>query len=572
MNKLKKILFALAVAVSLGLVGASDAYAQANCPVSAVPVVVRDKGLTELTGNILLGPPGSPCSGVIPAGGIQLTITIQPSVANITNATGTPPTALVVGATNVAPGTLVVGTLSTVAPNTVNFTIPAEAALTSITIGVGTAVAGMTGIRVNVAASGITFPSVVQGFITSSPAGILSLAGNVNTVTIATPQPGLAATFTAGTGIAQCLPRTLTAAATTSFTNSTAAGLPAATIAFGTGGATGAPTAPLATSISRIVASEGYASSFQIAGAGGEGSDATQGTRLLIRLTGLPTNLAVYAQQIILTGTGGGTLAITLVTGTDANGAGGALVAGPVGGTANGIAVTAGTATIVYQVTASTSSVLESVTIAIGMFTFGTPSAGVATASIALAPISTIGVAAALSATAAPIPRFIDFPFTGPVVTVTICQTNILFPYVTNQLGYDVGLAIANTTSDSPVFGTVSQTGTCVYNFYGTNTPAGGTFTTPAFAGGVTDARLLSSMAPGFTGYSIAQCNFQLGHGFFFIVYNLGTSAGVAQGSPALIIPQPVSPATRSSLASTPGGLPGVGAGGPTSFGEGLGH
>src|SRR3989304_6000481 len=110
MNKVKKIIFALAVVVSLGLVGASDAYAQANCPVSAVPVVVRDKGLTELTGNIVLGGvglPGPSCSGAIPVGGIQLTITIQPATAVITNATGVPPTAVVVGTTNAAPGTLV---------------------------------------------------------------------------------------------------------------------------------------------------------------------------------------------------------------------------------------------------------------------------------------------------------------------------------------------------------------------------------------------------------------------------------------------------------------------------------
>ncbi|MBI1955374.1 MAG: hypothetical protein HYS38_03175, partial [Acidobacteria bacterium] len=60
----------------------------------------------------------------------------------------------------------------------------------------------------------------------------------------------------------------------------------------------------------------------------------------------------------------------------------------------------------------------------------------------------------------------------------------------------------------------------------------------------------------------ITQCNFQLGHGFFFIVFQLGTSAGVAQGSPALIILQPLSPVvTRQGLASF----------GPP-FGEALGH
>jgi RHS repeat-associated protein len=80
------------------------------------------------------------------------------------------------------------------------------------------------------------------------------------------------------------------------------------------------------------------------------------------------------------------------------------------------------------------------------------------------------------------IPRFCDKSTSGNIFAINICQTNLLFPFVTNQLGFDTGLAISNTTSDP--FGT-TQCGTCTLNFYGAGAPAGagmstGTIHTPS--------------------------------------------------------------------------------------------
>jgi RHS repeat-associated protein len=50
--------------------------------------------------------------------------------------------------------------------------------------------------------------------------------------------------------------------------------------------------------------------------------------------------------------------------------------------------------------------------------------------------------------------------------------TSPLFPFLTNQLGFDTGISIANTSTDP--FGTTTQSGTCSLNFYGagaTNPP-----------------------------------------------------------------------------------------------------
>jgi hypothetical protein len=93
-------------------------------------------------------------------------------------------------------------------------------------------------------------------------------------------------------------------------------------------------------------------------------------------------------------------------------------------------------------------------------------------------------------------------------------ETRLLFPFMTNQDGFDTGLAISNTSMDP--FGTVTETGSCTLTFYGAAAP-----TTPAntgtIAAGTTYASLVSVLAPGFQGYMIADCDFDFAHGFAFV-------------------------------------------------------
>jgi hypothetical protein len=129
---------------------------------------------------------------------------------------------------------------------------------------------------------------------------------------------------------------------------------------------------------------------------------------------------------------------------------------------------------------------------------------------------STTGAAASASL---PIPRFSDsLDITKNAANIALCTTPMLFPYVINVNGFDTGMAIANTTSDP--FGTAAQAGTCSLWFYGSSAPtATGTnpFTTPIVATGTVYANLASTLAPGFSGYMIANCNFQFAHGFAFV-------------------------------------------------------
>jgi hypothetical protein len=126
---------------------------------------------------------------------------------------------------------------------------------------------------------------------------------------------------------------------------------------------------------------------------------------------------------------------------------------------------------------------------------------------------STSGAAASSSLT---IPRFSDsLDITKTIGTINLCTTPLLFPYVINVNGFDTGLAIANTTTDP--FGTAAQAGTCSLYFYGSSAPTTIPFVTPTVATGTVYANLASTIAPGFSGYMIANCNFQFAHGFAFV-------------------------------------------------------
>ena len=80
--------------------------------------------------------------------------------------------------------------------------------------------------------------------------------------------------------------------------------------------------------------------------------------------------------------------------------------------------------------------------------------------------------------------------------------TNLLFPFVTNQAGFDTGMSIANTGADP--FGTVGQASTCTLHFFG----AAGVFQvpTPSILPG-TNHNTLASIAVPVTGFVLEQAH-----------------------------------------------------------------
>jgi len=167
----------------------------------------------------------------------------------------------------------------------------------------------------------------------------------------------------------------------------------------------------------------------------------------------------------------------------------------------------------------------------------GTPPTGSGTVDMSYAPApNTTGLATTFSSSAGgaasnslPVPRFTDFnnvPSSNKVVTIGLCQTTILLPFITNEGGLETGIAVANTTTDT--LGTSNQSGTCAMTFYGD--AAGPTTTTapcnsagaclggaPVATGKVFAATLTSILGSSFQGYAIITCNFQYAHAFTFI-------------------------------------------------------
>jgi len=153
------------------------------------------------------------------------------------------------------------------------------------------------------------------------------------------------------------------------------------------------------------------------------------------------------------------------------------------------------------------------------------------------------------------------------VVDFVGCQTNLLFPYVTNYTGsggalgnWDTGIVVANTSSDpyqyTNIFGVylgaIPTAGTCSFYVYGATTgsltPTAdaapvATFTTPPVYTGGVDSFLLSTMsAKGIpAGYAIAVCNFLNGTGYALVADNANGLGnwGVMGNYLAYVIPNP---------------------------------
>jgi hypothetical protein len=148
------------------------------------------------------------------------------------------------------------------------------------------------------------------------------------------------------------------------------------------------------------------------------------------------------------------------------------------------------------------------------------------------------------------IPRFAIVttpPFGATFVSIGLCQTTLLYPYVTGQgnAGFTTGLAVANTSMDpfgttGPIANTASalrETGSCTLYAYGKKISATGVASTAGLQYTIKGCDQTASPSPGnncfdivapgsvgtvsahvvfpdFQGYVIAVCNFQYAHGY----------------------------------------------------------
>jgi len=433
----------------------------------------------------------------------------------------------------------------------------------------GTRIIRITNVRLNATAYGTTTLQPVTVFISVSPSTVLPIQNTLQTVAFV--QPGLRLTTTPPAGaFQQCTDVTDGAAGSITFTEGFATAFKTRDTT-ATAGTIGPDQDTPLNSVCDYLAvcpvglSPNTESGFFNAsntggglnwGSGTGGNLATAGvasfgTRLRVYFSAVQSGVTISALDTVISN---GTLTLHAIS--DPLGAY-APIAGSAGSCTTGTCFSltpdsSGNAIAYYEVTAQDPTVVETATIPFAIsYTAspgtGSPALGTANFDGSFAPAESTASGVPNDSTEAltawnaasssdPIPRFMDNNPLQPWVVIVKCATHLLFPFATNQVGFDTGLAISNTSLD--VYGTSVQDGGCTLHFFQFASGAG---TNPAdypitdVAPGTTWASTVMAIAPGFQGYVIADCQFQYAHGFAFVTRVGATD--IAMGYLALVIP-----------------------------------
>ncbi len=269
-----------------------------------------------------------------------------------------------------------------------------------------------------------------------------------------------------------------------------------------------------------------------LSGSSGAGM-ATQGTRLRVQFNNVPAGLRLF---VTLHPSGYTTSNDAVLVSTASDGTGTYVATAKNATTASSctfassydfaeVPLFSNTGVAVWEVTATNALAIQTLDFGlIVAYTANTANSlpGIATVTTngTFAPLSTVVTASAIY----PVPRFADTSTARSTFYIQQCVTNLLFPFVSNQAGFDTGMVISNTTKDP--WGHANETGTCEINYYGdTNGGAApaqqvssaipaGDYVAWTLSGG---GKYGVTATPGFQGYMIVRCKFRYAHGFAFI-------------------------------------------------------
>ena len=238
------------------------------------------------------------------------------------------------------------------------------------------------------------------------------------------------------------------------------------------------------------------------------------------------------------------------------------------------IPVSSGVGLAVWEVTAANPSAIDTLFFNVAVAFVAnpstpTPALGQARVAGTFAPFysgaNDVANAAGRWSSTLPIPRFLETTDLTNAFRIEPCVTNLLFPFVTAQSGFDTGIAISNTSADH--FANPQdrrQGGRCTINYFGNVTgggnapnpqttnadiPAGGQLTFVLSSGG----NFGISGTPGFQGYIFARCLFRYAHGFAFVTDGPIGQARVAEGYLALVVTPDVFDDDRGTVAESLG-------------------
>ena len=97
------------------------------------------------------------------------------------------------------------------------------------------------------------------------------------------------------------------------------------------------------------------------------------------------------------------------------------------------------------------------------------------------------------------------------MLSIDECTTTMVFPFVTNQLGYETGIVFSNTSG---------QSGRCDMTIIGDGVTR--TRQTEVIPSRSQKAFVLSSEFPGFQGQMEVECSFQNGDGYAYVLSPAG--------------------------------------------------
>lgn len=502
------------------------------------------------------------------AGPVQTTSTIQFVIGSTTPLTIPPGqslniTGIRLNASAVAAGSAILATVTTTPPNAITFPAGGNQTVvgrTQPTLGPVTLTALAAAAGTGAGGGGVSLVAGAAVADTTAGAPPAYVRGAIAGATV----KGAAGYTSAGLALTQCaLQSSSTGTTATTFNVGAAAGsIPLAAVGIGVvvsepsnfpGAFTTAADEQFLTPVPIVTAIPG---------------GVTKGIELTFNYTGLVAGTTLFVPNVLsnlVTGAAAATATESWVLLTNPGTTTSAAVAAITGQDITGFAASAaGAVTIGYLLNANTAASptsVESVTFPVVFsVTAGTP--------VALGSFGSVSVSVGRVDTSATSTTRIRFaanasPAVASLFNVTPCSTNLLFPYITSTGGFVTAVAIANTNADGPAAGggigtALGLPGGVTLRFWGTGVPAaaaagagvalaipavstsGTVATAGVIAPGEYTVFLSTDVAPGFTGYMIATCNFLYAHGFALITNGFGTPGQPVSGTYLpLVVPKP---------------------------------
>jgi hypothetical protein len=486
----RKSLLLAAMALAVG-VGTASAQTPGTCAgTTGAPPTLRAEGTEELTGSIVLS-----CNDVA-QGSVNFDVTLNGGTVGITSRN-----AGAEATVSVAGGATVNGQLVSFSGGTTN----GDLRFVGIPITTANPVITISGIRINATTVGLSsgFGTVLAQISVSN--GVLPISQVTGGFFVGIVLPGFG-------GVGSTTNFNLTSCATVvtlpggvDFNATVKENFPTAFKAQIAGPNTDSETGPVAGAL-----------------------EANSGTQFGVTFGNVPTGITFYIPVSIFSNSPTGTTLAQLVQ----NPGGTTVVVNSVSviGGVSYVTVTGGT-TYYYNIEQADPSFQETWTIPIYSPGGSLSGSFAPTVTIALSPTTGTNIA----------PEFLAGQGTGTTTlgasVSNTCQTSLLFPFLTNEAGFDTGISIAATGTDP--FGTGVAGGNCAIWLYADASGSAAPATTPTLTipGGGEGHTTISSIDPGFQGYGIAVCNFTFAHGFAFITDGFGGAGrGLSEGYLPLVI------------------------------------